>query len=158
MLNDFFTIPFHSIFLKCPFITSVKGGSSYRSSMPTILMKKLAGLPTLYCLQAISLIETFSLIVIWWSRLSCLLCSSADIGNVPNNRYTAEFAVLIGRDCRRFSVPIWKLERVAISYFLDLVFQGHIVILGSRRFCMMFLGSAHLYHELLFLLMSKAFS
>jgi hypothetical protein len=47
----------------------------------------------------ISLIETFSLIVIWWSRLSCLLCSSADIGNVPNNRYTAEFAVLIGRDC-----------------------------------------------------------
>jgi hypothetical protein len=48
--------------------------------MPTILMKKLAGLPTLYCLQAISLIETFSLIAIWWSRLSCLLCSSADIG------------------------------------------------------------------------------
>jgi hypothetical protein len=41
---------------------SVKGGSSYRSSMPTILMKNLAGLPTLYCLQAISLIETFSLI------------------------------------------------------------------------------------------------
>jgi hypothetical protein len=33
--------------------------------MPTILMKKLAGLPTLYCLQAISLIETFSLIAIW---------------------------------------------------------------------------------------------
>jgi hypothetical protein len=32
--------------------------------------------------------------------------------------YTAEFAVLIGRDCRRFSVPIWKLERVAISFFL----------------------------------------
>jgi hypothetical protein len=32
------------------------------------------------------------------------LCSSADIGNVPNNRYTAEFSVLIGRDCRRFSV------------------------------------------------------
>jgi hypothetical protein len=43
------------------------------------------------------------------------LCSSADIGNVPNNRYTTELAVLIGRDCRRFSVPIWKLERVAIS-------------------------------------------
>jgi hypothetical protein len=45
--------------------------------------------------------------------------------------------------------------------FLDLVFQGHIVISGSRRLgrvCMMFLGSAHLYHELLFLLMSKAFS
>jgi hypothetical protein len=40
--------------------------------------------------------------------------------------------------------------------FLDLVFQGHIVILGSRRlgiFCMMFLGSAHLYHELQFLLL-----
>ena len=102
--------------MKCPFITSVKGGSSYRSSMPTILMKKLAGLPTLYCLQAISLIETFSLIAIWWSRHSCLLCSSADIGNVPNNRYTTELAVLIGRDCRRFSVPIWKLERVAISF------------------------------------------
>jgi hypothetical protein len=34
-------------------------------------------------------------------------------------------------------------------------------ILGSRRlgrFCMMFLGSAHLCHQLLFLLMSKAFS
>jgi hypothetical protein len=41
-------------------VDSVKGGSSYRSSMPTILMKKLAGPPTLYCLQAISLIETFS--------------------------------------------------------------------------------------------------
>jgi hypothetical protein len=67
--------------------------------------------------SAISLIETFSLITIWWSRLSCLLCSSADIGNVPNNRYTAEFAVLIGGDCRRFSVPIWKLERVAITFF-----------------------------------------
>jgi hypothetical protein len=39
-------------------------------------------------------------------RHSCLLCSSADIGNVPNNRYTTELAVLIGRDCRRFSVPI----------------------------------------------------
>jgi hypothetical protein len=48
------------------------------------------------CLQGISLIETFSLIAIWWTRLSCLLCSSADIGNIPNNRYTAEFAVLIG--------------------------------------------------------------
>ena len=122
MLIDLFTIPFHSGFFKCPFITSVKGGSSYRSSMSTILMKKLAGLPTLYCLQAISLIETFSLIAIWWSRLSCLLCSSVDIAiNVPNNRYTAEFAVLIGRDCRRFSVPIWKLERVAISFFFRLI-------------------------------------
>jgi hypothetical protein len=49
--------------------------------MPTILMKKLAGLPTLYCLQAISLIETFSLMAIWWIRLSCLLCSSADLIN-----------------------------------------------------------------------------
>jgi hypothetical protein len=43
------------------------------------------------------------------------------IGNVPNNRYTAEFAVLIGRDCRRFSVPIWKLERVAISFFFRFI-------------------------------------
>jgi hypothetical protein len=42
------------------------------------------------------------------------LCSSADIGNVPNNRNTAEFAVLIGRDCRRFSVPgKRKIDRVA---------------------------------------------
>jgi hypothetical protein len=31
-------------FLKCPFITSVKGGSSYRSSIPTILMIKVASL------------------------------------------------------------------------------------------------------------------
>jgi hypothetical protein len=123
--------------------------------MSTILTKKLAGLPALYCLHAISLIETFSLIAIWWNRLSFLLCNSADI---PNNRYTAEFAVLIGRDCRRFSVLRWKLEIVPISlFFLDLVFQGHIAIMVSRRLgilCMMFLGSAHLYHELQFLLMS----
>jgi hypothetical protein len=80
-------------------------------------MKKLAGLPALYCLQAISLTETFSFIAIWWDRLSCLLCNSADIGNIPNNRNTAEFAVLIGRDCRCFSVLRWKLERVVISLF-----------------------------------------
>jgi hypothetical protein len=53
---------------------------------------------------------------------------------VPNNRYTAEFAVLIGRDCRRFSVPIWKLERVAIS-FLDntLRFKSETPHLGLTR-------------------------
>jgi hypothetical protein len=61
------------------------------------------------------------------------LCSSADIGNVPNNRYTTELAVLIGRDCRRFSVPIWKLERVAISFFFRFSVSKPYSNLGIRK-------------------------
>jgi hypothetical protein len=58
------------------------------------------------------------------SSLSLLSTTSLEMGkthivwdSINNSRYTTELAVLIGRDCRRFSVPIWKLERVAISFF-----------------------------------------
>jgi hypothetical protein len=68
-----------------------------------------------YMIQTLK--SKFNLIAIWWNRLSCLLCNSADIGNIPNNRYTAEFAVLIGRDCRCFSVSCPVYNEIRKEHF-----------------------------------------
>jgi hypothetical protein len=86
--------------------------------------------PTLYCLHAISLIETFSLIAIWWSRHSCLLCSSADIGNVPNNRENVSIREIawrqynVGRPASFFIRIVGILDLYELPPFTE-VMNGH---------------------------------
>ena len=55
---------------------------------------------------------------ILYNWLSCLLWTSPSIGNAPDMRCTAQFAVLVGRDWKRLRLSTWNFD-LAVEYVRD---------------------------------------